>query len=96
MQDRKAMYALTIWSWQIKLLDWKKNIKSCLGLTEAKKYKSQKTMKEIERELQVIQKKKQSPLTVDDLLGNSVIEAPFPNIRPTVIIFISTTIRSCQ
>ena len=90
------MYALTIWSWQIKLLDWKKNIKSCLGLTEAKKYKSQKTMKEIERELQVIQKKKQSPLTVDDLLGNSVIEAPIPNIRPTVIIFISTTIRSCQ
>ena len=90
------MYALTIWSWQIKLLDWKKNIKSCLGLTEAKKYKSQKTMKEIERELQVIQKKKQSPLTVDDLLGNSVIEAAFPNIRPTVIIFISTATRSCQ
>ena len=45
------MYAFIVWSWQIKFLDWRKNIKSHLALAEGKKYKSQKTMKEIEREL---------------------------------------------
>ena len=50
------------------------NIKSRLALTEAKKYKSQKTMKEIEREWQVIEEKLRSLLTVDDLLGDSVID----------------------
>ena len=58
-----------------------KNIKSRLALTETIKYKSQKAMKEIERELQVIQEKKQSQLIVGDLLGNLVIEAAFLNIR---------------
>ena len=53
-------------------------------------------MKKTERELQVIQERKQSPLTVDDLLGNSVIEAAFPNIRKLIVIFISTAIRSCH
>ena len=43
-------------------------------------------MKEIERELQVIQEKKQSPLTVDDLLGDSVIEVAFANIRKLLLL----------
>ena len=64
-----------------------KKILSCLVLTEAKKYKSQKTMKEIERELQVIKEKKHSPLTVDDLLGNSVTEAAFLNIRKLLLLY---------
>ena len=61
------------------------NIKSRLALTKAKKYKSQKRMKEIEREFQVIHEKKQSPLKVDDLLGDSVNEAAFPNIRKLLL-----------
>ena len=44
-------------------------------------------MKEKERELQVIQGKKQSPLTVDDLLGNSVIKAALPNIRKLLLLY---------
>ena len=65
-----------------------KNNKSHLALTEAKKYKSQKAMKEIERELQVIQEKKQSPLTVNDLLGDLVIEAAFPTIRKLLLLYL--------
>ena len=45
-------------------------------------------MKEIKRELQVIQEKKQSPLTVNDLLGNSVIKAAFPNIRKLLLLYL--------
>ena len=45
-------------------------------------------MKEIERELQVIQEKKQSPLTVNDLLGDSVIEAAFPTIRKLLLLYL--------
>ena len=71
----------------VKISGLEKNIKSCLALTEAKKYKSQKTMKERERELQVIQGKKQSPLTVDDLLGDSVIKAAFPNVRKLLLLY---------
>ena len=45
-------------------------------------------MKEIERELQVTQEKKQSPLTVDDLIGNSVVEAAFLNIRKLLLLYL--------
>ena len=45
-------------------------------------------MKEIERELQVIQEKKQSPLTVDDLLDDSVIEVAFLNIRKLLYLLV--------
>ena len=65
-----------------------KNIKSRLALTETIKYKSQKAMKEIERELQVIQEKKQSQLIVGDLLGNLVIEAAFLNIRKLLLLYL--------
>ena len=43
-------------------------------------------MKEIERELQIIQEKKQSPLTVNDLLGDLVIEAAFLTIRKLLLL----------
>ena len=45
-------------------------------------------MKEIERKLQVIQEKKQSPLTVNDLVGDSVIEATFQNIRKLLLLYL--------
>ena len=45
-------------------------------------------MKEIERKLQVMQEKKQSPLTVSDLVGDSVIEAAFQNIRKLLLLYI--------
>ena len=45
----------------------KKDIKSRLA-------SSHKKRKEIKRQLKVIQEKRQSPLTVDDLLSNSIIE----------------------
>ena len=64
-------------------------MKSCLALTEAKKYyKSQKTVKEIERKLQVIQEKKQPSLAFDDLLGDSIIKAAFPNIRKLLLLYL--------
>ena len=50
-----------------KMSGLKKNIKSRLA-------SSHKKRKEIKRQLKVIQEKKQSPLTVDDLLSNSIIE----------------------
>ena len=87
MQDIKAMYAHTILELADKITGLEKKHKSCLAL-EAKKYKSQKIMKEIERELQVIQEKKQSPLTVDDLIGNSVVEAAFLNIRKLLLLYL--------
>ena len=87
MQDIKAMYAHTILELADKITGLEKKHKSCLALKEAKKYKSQKIMKEIERELQVIQEKKQSPLTVDDLIGNSV-EAAFLNIRKLLLLYL--------
>ena len=62
--------------------------KSCLALTEAKKCRLQNITKEIEKELQVIQEKKQSPQTVDDLLGNSVIVVAFPNIRKLLLLYL--------
>ena len=40
-----------VWSWLIKFQDWKKNIKSHLVLTEAKKYKSQKQWKKYKNNL---------------------------------------------
>ena len=45
-------------------------------------------MKNIVRELQVIQEKKQSPLTVNDVLGDSAIEAAFPNIRKLLLLYL--------
>lgn len=42
MQDIKGMYALAVWSWHIKISGVEKNIKTCLALTVAKKYKSPK------------------------------------------------------
>ena len=71
-----------------KISGLEKNIKSRLALAEGKKYKSQKTMKEIERELWVIQEKNQSPLTVNDWLGDSVIETAFPNIRKLLLLYL--------
>lgn len=50
-----------------KMSGLKKNIKSRLA-------SSHKKRKEIKRQLKVIQEKRQSPLTVDDLLSNSIIE----------------------
>ena len=88
MQDIKAMYAHTILELADKITGLEKKHKSCLALKEAKKYKSQKIMKEIERELQVIQEKKQSPITVDDLIGNSVVEAAFLNIRKLLLLYL--------
>ena len=60
-----------------KISGLEKNIKSCLALTEANKYKSQKTIKEIQREL-----------LVNDLLGDSVIEAVVPNIRKLLLLYL--------
>ena len=45
-------------------------------------------MTNIVGELQVIQEKKQSPLTVNDVLGDSVIEAAFPNIRKLLLLYL--------
>ena len=45
-------------------------------------------MKEIERGLLAIQEKKQSPQTVDDLLGDAVIEAALPNIRKLILLYL--------
>lgn len=50
-----------------KMSGLKKDIKSRLA-------SSHKKRKEIKRQLKVIQEKRQSPLTVDDLLSNSIIE----------------------
>ena len=50
-----------------KMSGLKKNIKSRLA-------SSHKKRKEIKRQLKVIQEKRQSPPTVDDLLSNSIIE----------------------
>lgn len=50
-----------------KMSGLKKNIMSRLA-------SSHKKRKEIKRQLKVIQEKRQSPLTVDDLLSNSIIE----------------------
>ena len=68
-----------------KISGLQKNIESRLALTEATNHK--KTMKEIKREFELIQGKKQSPLTVDDLLGDVVIKAAFPNITKLVLLY---------
>ena len=47
-------------------IEKKHQVSSCI--------KSQKTGKEKKRQLKVIQEKRQSSLTVDDLLSNSIIE----------------------
>lgn len=46
-------------------------------INKSQKYKSQKAIKEIERELQVIWEKKQSPLIVSDYLAIQVLRLPF-------------------
>ena len=45
-------------------------------------------MKGIERELQVIQERKHWPLSFDDLLDDSVIEAAFVNIRKLLLLYL--------
>ena len=45
-------------------------------------------MKTIERALQVIQEKKNSPLTVNDLLSYSVIEVVSPNLRKLLLLYL--------
>ena len=65
-----------------------KSAKSRLALAEAKKYKSQKVVKELKKELHEVQQKIKIPLTAEDLLKDSVVEAAFPNIRRLLVLYI--------
>ena len=67
--DLKTMYTLVVWIWQIKFLDQNKALDLTLEQQQPKNTSLTK-MKEIERELKVIQEKKQFQVTFDDLLGD--------------------------
>lgn len=67
--DLKAMYTLVVWIWKIKFLDQNKALDLTLEQQQPKKTSLTK-VKEIERELKVIQEKKQFQVTFDNLLGD--------------------------
>lgn len=67
--DLKTMYTLVVWIWQIKFLDQNKALDLTLEQQQPKNTSLTK-VKEIERELKVIQEKKQFQVTFDDLLGD--------------------------
>lgn len=65
-----------------------KGAKSRLALAEAKKYKPQKVVKELKKELHEAQQKCKTPITAEDLLKDTVVEAAFPNIRKLLLLYI--------
>ena len=67
--DLKTMYTLVVWIWQIKFLDQNKALDLTLEQQQPKNTSLTK-VKEIERELKVIQEKKQFQVTFDNLLGD--------------------------
>ena len=67
--DLKAMYTLVVWIWKIKFLDQNKALDLTLEQQQPKNTSLTK-VKEIERELKVIQEKKQFQVTFDNLLGD--------------------------
>ena len=67
--DLKTMYTLVVWIWQIKFLDQNKALDLTLEQQQPKNTSLTK-VKEIERELKVIQEKKLFQVTFDDLLGD--------------------------
>lgn len=67
--DLKIMYTLVVWIWQIKFLDQNKALDLTLEQQQPKNTSLTK-VKEIERELKVIQEKKLFQVTFDDLLGD--------------------------
>ena len=65
-----------------------KSLKSKFDLFNAQKYKTRKRLKEIEDELSLITEKVHNPLSVKDLLQDSVIETAFPIIHRLLKIYI--------
>ena len=65
-----------------------KSLKSKFDLFNAQKYKTRKRLKEIEDELSLIAEKVHNPLSVEDLLQDSVIETAFPSIRRLLKIYV--------
>ena len=66
----------------------KRNIESRLLLVNAQKYKTHHAVKKLEEELNNIEEKLRSPIKVEDMLRDRVVEAAFPNIRRLLKIFI--------
>ena len=68
-------------------MDWKKNIKSHLALTEAKKHRSQKTMKEIER---IVSNPRKEAVTTNSQWFTwwFSFEAVFLNIRKLLVLYL--------
>ena len=64
------------------------SLKSKLSVVNAQKYKTRKRLKEIEDEISNITEKVRNPLSVEDLLRDSVIETAFPNIRRLLKIYV--------
>ena len=65
-----------------------KYLKSKLDLSNAQKYKTRKRLKEIEGKLSLITEKVHNPLSVEDLLQDSVIETAFPSIWQLLKIYV--------
>ena len=65
-----------------------KSLKSRFLLIDAHKYKTRKQLKAIEDELEVVKQKKASPLSVEDVLQDFVVETAFPNIRRLLKIYV--------
>ena len=65
-----------------------KSLKSKFDLFNAQKYKTKKRLKEIEDKLSLIAEKVHNPLSVEDLLQDSVIETAFPSIQQLLKIYV--------
>ena len=65
-----------------------KSLQSRFLLVDAQKYKTRKQLKAIEDELKVVRSKKACPLTVEDLLRDTVIETAFPHVRRLLKIYV--------
>ena len=66
----------------------KRNIEPRLLLVNAQKYKTHHAVKKLKEELNNIEEKLRSPIKVEDMLRDRVVEAAFPNIRRLLKIFI--------
>ena len=65
-----------------------KSLKSKFNLFNPQKYKTRKQLKEIEHALSLIPEKVHNPLSVEDLLQDSVIETTFPSIQRLLKIYV--------
>ena len=63
-------------------------LKSKFDLFNAQKYKTRKRLKEIEDKISLIAEKVHNPLSVEDLLQDSVIETAFPSIWRLLKIYV--------